>query len=1691
MIIQNSIFAYICLSALPIYAVATYTETVNGITWTYMVENGKASIGGGSDSSPAVPISTSGAITIPSTLRGNIVTSIGSYAFRSCSRLTSVMVPGSVTNIGYAAFNGCRGLTSVTIPDSVTSIGEAAFAYCSGLTSVTIPDSVTRIGACAFAECYKLKNLTIPDSVTSIGSGAFEGCSSLGNVSILSSRIELGSGIFDECSKIASVTIGQSVCMNGLSNVFRYSHGTITNIVISEGVTSIGSLAFSDYRGLKSVTIPGSVTNVGASAFSGCTNLAHVCIDDLAAWCRISFEYDGNPLYYAHNLCVNGILAKYLILPDDVTDIKSYAFSGCTNLTSVTIPNSVTSIGSYAFMDCSGLTNVTIPDSVTNIGYMAFYNCSGLTSVTLPDGVTSIGAQAFYNCSGLTSVTIPDSVTSIGWDAFRNCSGLTSVTIPDSVINIGSSAFDGVPFYENQPDGLVVFGKVAYKLKGNCPESVTIPDGVTSIGAQAFYNCNGLTSVMIPDSVTNIGISAFYNCSGLTSVTIPDSVTSIGGDAFFGCDGLTSVTIPDGVTSIGNSAFFNCSGLTSVTIPGSVTNVGSSAFYGCTNLMSVCIGDLAAWCGISFEGSRGNPLYYAHNLCVNGALVDNVTIPSGVTSIGDYTFYGCTNFTHVTMPSSVTSIGDYTFYGCSNLTHVTIPDSVTSIGSSAFDGIPFYENQSDGVVVFGKVAYKLKGICPESVTIPDGVTSIGNSAFYNCSDLTSITIPDSVTNIGISAFYNCSGLTRVTIPGGVKSIGYAAFYGCSGLTSVTILDGVTSIGSRAFWGCSGLTSVTIPCSVTNIENRAFNGCDNLTDVYIDDLAAWCKMSVAVSSADPLSYAHNLHVNGELITELIIPDGVTSIRDYAFRNCTNLTCVTIPEGVTNIGKWAFLGCHGLRSITLPLWFKWKYDFTQEVVGYPANVNITYYDVPRTVTFNANGGMVSEEMRTVMCGSTVGILPTPVWADHSFVGWRTAAMSGGWIVDTTKVMGDVTYYAQWAVPCMVTLDQQGGNGGTSSVTATYGSAMPSITVPTRTGYTFGGYYTASDGMGTRYYTGSGTSAKIWDRANAMTLYAKWISKPPVEPTFTIENGTLTAVTLNGATEAVIPSSVTYVGAKAFYGCSGLTSVTIPDSVTIIGTNAFRNCSGLESVKIGSGVKTICNSAFHSCGALVDMTIPDGVERIENFAFAYCGFSEVVIPDSVKFLGPSSFAGCGELVRVTVGSGLTSLGGSSFKDCVKLANIVFKGNAPKLGSGAFSGVASECCVYVRRASSGWGVSIPGTWNGLAITYIRPVVTFDANGGMCAVASLNVTDGTMVGALPVPTRAGFRFIGWFTAAEGGGRVEETTVISENMTLYAHWVLSVTLAEALDVSEGISVATSETVLWTTVLDASSKVGGVSARSGEIGDKTNTWLSATVEGVGTMAFWCKTSCEHDEDGTFMWDRLMVYTNGVEIVEWRMDGETDWTRREVSFAGGKNTVKWVYYKDKSGVGGEDCAWVDGVMWTLTDPIPPIVSDSEVLTALTGTTDVNLTVNVTNAAQYAAYRNWALSVTNGTTTAQMIKESTRTWLSFALGADALIGKELTSDDVKIESFTSASSDGKFEFTVSVKDVNIGGGSVAAETLKENLKKVLCIEGATMLSSGAFSSDNIDITFDTPVDGKARLTVTPPVDAGNSFFMRVKVK
>ena len=354
-------------------------------------------------------------------------------------------------------------------------------------------------------------------------------------------------------------------------------------------------------------------------------------------------------------------------------------------------------------------------------------------------------------------------------------------------------------FYAVAPSGQTLFYNIGYN--GSFVEvtwaqnffqsgSLTIPGSVVH---------NGTTY-----SVTEIGIDAFAYCTGLTSVTIPNSVTWIGERAFAYCTGLTSVTIPYSVTCIRDDAFFDCQGLTSVNYTGTI----------------------AQWCNIAFAFEDANPIFYSHSLNINGSPIStNLVIPDSVTSIGNYTFYGCSSLTSITIPDGVTSIGRSAFYGCSGLTSVTFnADSCTC--NYTFNGNYFHPFEGCSNITnftFGNnITIIPSGLCGRltgltSITIPNSVTSIGNNAFGGCSGLTgALTIPNSVTSIGGAAFASCSGLTSVTIGSGVTNIGGAAFYNCTGLTEIHSLRPVapqlgTYWGYGAFYGVPSSIPVHIPC----------------------------------------------------------------------------------------------------------------------------------------------------------------------------------------------------------------------------------------------------------------------------------------------------------------------------------------------------------------------------------------------------------------------------------------------------------------------------------------------------------------------------------------------------------------------------------------------------------------------------------------------------------------------------------------------------------------------------------------------------------------------------------------------------------------------------------------------------------------------------------------------------------------
>ena len=317
------------------------------------------------------------------------------------------------------------------------------------------------IDAGAFENCTELTSITIPSSVRYIGECAFEGCNRLTNI-YYTGDIAGWCGIS-----------GLNYIMSSSLTLYIGGNKVEGDLVIPDGVTSIGDFAFQGCSGLTSVTIGNSVTSIGDGAFRDCIRLTSIYYTgDIAGWCGISglnYIISSSLTLYIGGNKVEG----ELVIPNGVTSIGDFAFQDCRGLTSVTIGNSVTSIGDGAFYGCSGLTSITIPDSVTSIGSYAFYDCRGLTSVTIGSGVKSIGSFAFYDCRGLTSITIPDSVTSIGSYAFYDCNGLTSIIIPDSV---------------------------------------------HFIGGFAFANCTKLTQVIMSKDVSFDEYSTFSGCSNLTEI---------------------------------------------------------------------------------------------------------------------------------------------------------------------------------------------------------------------------------------------------------------------------------------------------------------------------------------------------------------------------------------------------------------------------------------------------------------------------------------------------------------------------------------------------------------------------------------------------------------------------------------------------------------------------------------------------------------------------------------------------------------------------------------------------------------------------------------------------------------------------------------------------------------------------------------------------------------------------------------------------------------------------------------------------------------------------------------------------------------------------------------------------------------------------------------------------------------------
>lgn len=471
------------------------------------------------------------------------VTSIGYEAFDGFYNMTNISLGNGVTYIGYGALSGC-GLTSLTIPNSVTAFGDYAFSNCNSLTSVTIPNSVTAIADSLFFECTGLTSVSLPTSVTSIGIQTFYGCTSLSNITLPNSVTTIGAGAFYECTALTNVNLGSGVTSIGGGQYFG----------AFQGCTALSSIS----------TIPAGVTSIGPNAFTG-TQLTQINVDP------------ANPDYTSSN----GVLFN-----KSMTQLIEYP-NGNTQAT-YTVPNGVSSILLYAFSGCRSLTSVIIPTSITTIGDDAFSSCTNLTSAYFQGNAPSSFGNSVFNgtASNFAVYYYPNSTGFstpkwMGYNASVNDPAITYTNNGTTITITGYTGSGGALTIPTMINGEpVAIGNAAFSGLTSLT-SVNIPSGVTSIGANAFQGCTSLTTVTIGSGITSIGAYGFQGCTSLTTLTIGGSVTSIGADAFQGCIGLTSVSFPPEVTSIGDSAFSGCTRLASAYFQGNApSSFGNNVFYG-------------------------------------------------------------------------------------------------------------------------------------------------------------------------------------------------------------------------------------------------------------------------------------------------------------------------------------------------------------------------------------------------------------------------------------------------------------------------------------------------------------------------------------------------------------------------------------------------------------------------------------------------------------------------------------------------------------------------------------------------------------------------------------------------------------------------------------------------------------------------------------------------------------------------------------------------------------------------------------------------------------------------------------------------------------------------------------------------------------------------------------------------------
>ena len=1050
-------------------------------------------------------------ITIPRGIT-RLPTTATSYSspgevFSGCTQLETIILHDDLTLLGSKDFMNCTSLKTVryynadgelvgdenaaTLPDSLTTIGSDVFgsdrktkdiedwledgnALGCAFTKIVIPESVNIVYHRFLQDCTNLtyveyrSTATRYNATTGYATDIFSGCTSLERVTFNADITAFSARMFADCTALTTL------------DVYDPETGAVTEnagvAILPSSLTYIGDECFRK-AGIREVTVPASLEYLGDA--KNATTTTEVFVDCAAL--------------------------EKVILHDNLMLIGCDAFLNCKNLKTVqyydaegvlvgkegtvTLPEGIKIVGESAF-EQTGVEKVILPSSLTMVGRYAFRGCTSLVYAeyltdTYKYSSTAVTSYIFDGCTALETVVLADTLTQLPTYMFNNCSSLKTIRTQTGT-----------------GDQAVINGSEGEAL---------LPSGLQALPNYAFYGCSSLTTVLLPEELIEIGSNVFNGCSQLAVIELPASLTEIGSGAFNGAWALTELVLPEGLLTIGSDAFLN-TGITQMELPASVTSVGNNAF--CKIAVTVADGNknyfsqenaLITAGGVimstpeSLEGEYVVP--EAAKLgayALNGSALTKVTLSTDqitancfayftgdvVVTLGKSTELPADAFykyagTSVTLPEGLTAVGDYAFQECSALTEVVFPETVRSFGKNVF-----YDNTAIKYVTFPETvdsfgARMFRG-CTSlvSVVIPEGVTALGGDTFHSNESLVSVTLPSTLTELDNNEFYYCSSLVSITLPASLETFGDYLFEGCSSLEEVTFLsltdEGLSFSSYNAPFneGLISLKKITLGDGVTYIPNYMFYGAEGAEIVFsenckIKGIGDYAFRDTAISSID-LSECTEI---GEYafvnctFTSFVVPYGITSLGTNVFQNCTALETVWLPDTLTALPSTLFDGCTALKTV-----YTYKLDEAGKMVALndieEGTADISCITSIATKAFQNTGVeqvIFSDELTTIGTYAFAGSALTSVTVPgsvatvdtHAFencVSLETVVIEEGVTIIDTSAFAGCTALQEISLPdTLLTIETNAFNGCTSLKEITIPANVTKLNVSVFNGWT----------------------------------------------------------------------------------------------------------------------------------------------------------------------------------------------------------------------------------------------------------------------------------------------------------------------------------------------------------------------------------------------------------------------------------------------------------------------------------------------------------------------------------------------------------------------------------------------------------------------------------------------------------------